>query len=385
MARESLVGNVAQDLGLSPSQLAARKARVVSEGSEQHFRLDPHSGVLTLTETLDRERICPHSESCALLFQLFFENPVQLIRGEVEVRDVNDHSPVFPEREVVLEISETASPGSRFSLESAQDEDVGINGVQNYSLSPNSHFSLDVDRGKGGAEFVKLFLQRPLDREEQRELHLVLTATDGGSPPRSGTAQVRVVVLDANDNVPVFSREVYEARVAENSPPGQLVVRVSAADPDEGSNCKVRYTFTSERSRRLFSLNAETGEIHIESNLDFEEAECHDIEVKATDGGGLSAHCRVHVEVLDVNDNAPEIALSSVSASIPEDAPPRTVVALLSVRDRDSGDNGRTECAIEGDVPFSLTAAFANHYELRTSAALDRETTAEYNVSIVAT
>ncbi|POI18691.1 hypothetical protein CIB84_017562, partial [Bambusicola thoracicus] len=210
MARESLVGNVAQDLGLSPSQLAARKARVVSEGSEQHFRLDPHSGVLTLTETLDRERICPHSESCALLFQLFFENPVQLIRGEVEVRDVNDHSPVFPQKEVVLEISETASAGSRFHLEAAQDEDVGINGIQNYSLSPNSHFSLDVETGKGGAKYVKLVLQRPLDREEQREVHLVLTATDGGSPPRSGTAQVRVVVLDANDNVPVFSREVYE-------------------------------------------------------------------------------------------------------------------------------------------------------------------------------
>ncbi|POI18558.1 hypothetical protein CIB84_017700, partial [Bambusicola thoracicus] len=348
MARESLVGNVAQDLGLSPSQLAARKARVVSEGSEQHFRLDPHSGVLTLTETLDRERICPHSESCALLFQLFFENPVQLIRGEVEVRDVNDHSPVFPEKEMILEILETASIGSRFPLEAARDKDVGINGLQNYSLSPNSHFSLAPEKGENGDKYAELVLQRPLDREEQREVHLVLTATDGGSPPRSGTAQVRVVVLDANDNVPVFSREVYEVRVAENSPPGQLVVRVSAADPDEGSNGKVRYTFpqVSSGSKQLFTLNPENGEIRVLGNLDYEEAKSHKLIARATDGGGLYAHCKVHVEVLDVNDNAPEIALSSVSASIPEDAPPRTVVALLSVRDRDSGDNGRTECAI---------------------------------------
>eukprot|EP00076_Gallus_gallus_P026169 XP_015148984.2 protocadherin beta-15-like [Gallus gallus] len=387
MARDSLVGNVAQDLGLSPSQLAARKARVVSEGSEQHFRLDPHSGVLTVTETLDRERICPHSESCALLFKLFFENPVQLIRGEVEVRDVNDNSPEFPEKEVVLDIPETASAGIRFPLEAARDKDVGINGLQNYSLSPNSHFSLALETGKDGGRYAELVLQKPLDREEQRELHLVLTATDGGSPPRSGTAQVRVVVLDANDNMPVFSREVYEVRVAENSPPGQLVVRVSAADPDEGSNGKVRYTFTqaSAGSQHLFDLNADSGVIRVSGILDFEEAKSHELVVRATDGGGLYAYSKVHVEVLDVNDNAPEIALSSVSASIPEDAPPRTVVALLSVRDRDSGDNGRTECAIEGDVPFSLTAAFANHYELRTSAALDRETTAEYNVSIVAT
>ncbi|OXB51553.1 UNVERIFIED_CONTAM: hypothetical protein H355_005777, partial [Colinus virginianus] len=302
MARDSVVGNVAQDLGLSPSQLAARKARVVSEGSEQRFRLDPRSGVLTLTETLDREHICPHSESCTLSFQLLLENPVQLIRGEVDVRDVNDNSPVFPQKEMVLEIIETASPRSRFHLESAQDKDEGLNGVQNYSLSANPHFSLHQEKGKDGSRYAELILQRQLDREEQRELRLVLTATDGGSPPRSGTAEVRVVVLDANDNMPVFSREVYEVRVAENSPPGQLLVRVSAADPDDGSNGKVRYAFTqaSERARQLFDLNAETGEIRVSGNLDFEEVKSHELMVRATDGGGQSAHCRVHVEVLDV-------------------------------------------------------------------------------------
>ncbi|KFU83414.1 Protocadherin beta-5, partial [Chaetura pelagica] len=96
----------------------------------------------------------------------------------------------------------------------------------------------------------------------------------------------------------------------------------------------------------------------------------------------LSAHCKVQVEVVDVNDNAPEIALTSVSASIAEDAPPRTVVALFSVRDRDSGDNGRTECSVDGDLPFSLSPTFDSYYELRSTAALDRERTAEYNISI---
>ncbi|NXC48971.1 PCDBF protein, partial [Penelope pileata] len=387
MARDSLVANVAQELGLSPGQLAARRARVVSEGSGQRFRLDPGSGILTVTETLDRERLCSQSESCTLSFQIFLENPMQLIRGEVEIRDVNNNSPVFPQKEMVVEILETEAPGSRFPLESARDKDTGKNGLQNYSLSPNSHFSLALETGEDGAKYAELVLQRQLDREEQRELHLLLTATDGGSPPRSGTAQVRVVVLDANDNMPVFSREVYEVRVAENSPPGQLVLRISATDPDEGTNGEVRYTITqtSEGSRQLFNLNADTGEIRISGKLDFEEAKRHKLVVRATDGGGLSAHCKVHVEVLDVNDNAPEIALTSLSASIPEDAPPRTVVALFSVRDRDGGDNGRAECAIEGDVPFSLAAASDGYYEVRSSAALDRETTAEYNVSITAT
>ncbi|NXG24196.1 PCDBG protein, partial [Grallaria varia] len=387
MERDSFVANIAKDLGVPPSQLAARKARVVSEGNEQLFRLNQNTGVLTAKESLDREEICPQSDTCTLFFKIFFENPLQLIRGEVEVRDVNDNSPVFPEKEMVLKILETASPGSRFPLESAQDKDVGSNGLQNYSLGSNPHFSLVIGAGKDGVKLVELVLQRQLDREEQGELNLLLTATDGGSPPRSGTAQVRIVVVDANDNIPAFEREVYEVRLAENSPPELLVVRVAAADPDEGSYGEVRYSFTqtSERSRQLFQLNPATGEIRIAGNLDFEEAKTHKMVVKATDGGELSAHCKVHVEVLDVNDNAPEIALTSLTASIPEDAPPRTVVALFSVRDRDSGDNGRTECSIDGDLPFSLTPTFDSYYELRTNAALDRESKARYNITITAT
>ncbi|NWI97735.1 PCDB4 protein, partial [Pitta sordida] len=386
MERDSFVANIAKDLGVPLSQLAARKARVVSEGNEQLFRLNQNTGVLTAKESLDREEICPQSDTCTLVFKIFFENPLQLIRGELEIRDINDNSPVFPEKEMVLKILETASPGSRFPLESAQDKDVGINGLQNYSLASNPHFSLANGAGKDGVKYVELVLQRQLDREEQGELNLLLTAIDGGSPPRSGMAQVRIVVMDANDNAPVFEREIYEVRLAENSPMDQLVIRVAAADPDEGSYGEVRYslTQTSERSRQLFQLNPATGEIRVAGNLDFEEAKTHRMVVKATDGGGLSSQCKVQVEVLDVNDNAPEIALTSLTASIPEDAPPRTVVALFSVRDRDSGDNGRTECSIDGDLPFSLTPTFDNYYELRTNAALDRERTADYNITITA-
>ncbi|NXN10685.1 PCDBG protein, partial [Indicator maculatus] len=387
MERESFVGNIAQDLGLDPSQLAARKARVVSEGSQQLFRLNPSTGVLTATETLDREEICPQSETCTLFFKVLFDNPLQLIRGEVEVLDVNDNSPVFPEKEMVLDIPETTPPGFRFLMESAWDKDVGSNGLQNYSLGSNSYFSLALGTGKDGIKYPELVLDRHLDREEQPKISLLLTATDGGSPPRSGTTLIGIVVLDANDNMPVFSQEVYEVHIAENSPPGHLVVRVTATDPDDGSYGKVQYTFsrTLEGSQHVFELNPDTGEIRLTGRLDFEETKKHEMVVKATDGGGLFTQCKVLVEVVDVNDNAPEIQLTSHTASIPEDAPPRTLVALFSVRDRDSGDNGRTECTIEGDLPFTLTPTFDNYYELRTNAALDRETTSEYNISIRAT
>ncbi|XP_068021735.1 protocadherin beta-15-like [Melanerpes formicivorus] len=387
MERDSFVGNIAQDLGLTPSQLAARKARVVSEGNQQLFRLNPSTGVLTAKESLDREEICPQSETCTLFFKVLFDNPLQLIRGEVEVLDVNDNSPVFPRNEMVLKILETTPPGFRFPLERAHDKDEGSNSLQNYSLDSHSYFSLAVKSGNDGAKYPELILERQLDHEEQAETNLLLTATDGGSPPRSATAQVRIVVLDANDNIPMFSREVYEVRVSENSPPGQLVVRVEATDADDGSYGKVQYAFseTSEGSQQLFDLNPDTGEIRVAGNLDFEKTKNYEIMVRATDGGELFSHCKVQVEVMDVNDNVPEIQLTSHTASIPEDAPPRTLVALFSVRDRDAGDNGRIECTIEGDLPFTLTSTFDNYYELRTSMALDRETAAEYNISIRAT
>ncbi|KFV62796.1 Protocadherin beta-16, partial [Dryobates pubescens] len=194
--RDSFVGNIAQDLGLTPSQLAARKARVVSEGNQQLFRLNPSTGVLTAKESLDREEICPQSETCTLFFTLFFDNPLQLIRGEVDVLDVNDNSPVFPEKEMVLKVLETTPPGFSFPLERAQDADEGSNGLQNYSLGPDSHFSLAVKSGNDGAKHPELVLERQLDREEKPEINLLLTATDGGSLPRSSTAQVRIILLD---------------------------------------------------------------------------------------------------------------------------------------------------------------------------------------------
>ncbi|NXX40135.1 PCDB1 protein, partial [Tricholaema leucomelas] len=301
MERDSFVGNIAQDLGLAPSQLAARKARVVFEGSQQLFRLNPSSGVLTARESLDREEICPQSETCTLFFTVFFDNPLQLIRGEVEVLDVNDNSPTFSEKEMVFEIPETTSPGSRFLLDTAQDADAGSNALQNYILGSNSHFSLSLGTEKDGAKYAELLLDQQLDREEQKELNLRITAIDGGSPPRSGTAQIRIVVLDANDNTPMFSQEVYEVRLPENSPPGQPVVRVLATDPDEGSYGKVRYAFTqiSKGSAQLFDLNPDTGEVRVVGNLDFEDTKNHKMVIKATDGGGNSAHCKVQVEVVD--------------------------------------------------------------------------------------
>uniref|UniRef100_A0A8C3PJX6 Cadherin domain-containing protein n=1 Tax=Calidris pygmaea TaxID=425635 RepID=A0A8C3PJX6_9CHAR len=268
-----------------------------------------------------------------------------------------------------------------------QDLDVGSNSVQAYSTAPeNEYFSVSFGSRIKGKKYVELVLEKALDREEQAEVGFSLIAVDGGSPPRSGTTQIRIVVLDVNDNAPVFTQEQYIGQVLENAPEGFVVLRVVATDQDVGVNGEITYQFSQAvgQSNSVFMIDHRSGEIKLIKTLDFEVAENHEFNVQATDGGGLSAICKVLVEVVDVNDNAPELAVSSFTSPLPENALPGTVVALFTVRDRDSGANGKVSCALEDQLAFSLRPAYKNYYELVTMSTLDREETARYILSVAA-
>ncbi|NWV71763.1 PCDB4 protein, partial [Malurus elegans] len=383
----SLIGNLAEDAGLSPAQLSARRARLVSEDGRQHFRLERGSGRLVVAGRLDREELCGQSATCMLPFELLLANPLQFFRVEVILEDINDHSPVFPEERVTFDIPETSEPGSRFPLEGARDLDIGSNNIQAYSISPeNEHFSVSYGSRSNGDRYLELVLEKPLDREEQSEMNFDVIAVDGGSPPRTGTIQVKVVILDANDNAPIFTHERYSAKVFENMPEGSAVLTVQATDPDAGVNGDISYQLSQAmgQSESAFVIDPITGEIKLTKALDFEAAQTHELSVRARDGGGLSAMCKVLVEVVDVNDNAPELVVNSFSSPLPENTVPGTVVALFSVRDRDSGANGKISCALEDQLFFSLRPAYKNYYELVTVSALDREETAQYMLTVTA-
>ncbi|XP_067160742.1 protocadherin gamma-C5 isoform X2 [Apteryx mantelli] len=384
----TVVGNVAQDLGLKVEELSGRRLRLGSEESLRYFAVRLDSGALVVSEQLDRERLCGAAASCVLSVQVVTENPLELFRLEVEILDLNDNSPSFPTAHRTLRISESATMAARFPLESAQDPDVGTNAVGSYRLSPNSHFSLDVKQLKDGKLFPELVLERALDREEQPELQLVLTAVDGGSPARSGTAQITVLVLDSNDNAPAFDRAVYKVRVPENTPAGALLLRLNASDPDEGPNGETQYSFgvhTPDAVRRLFALDPRSGEVRVSGTLDFEESPFYEIHARARDGGvpEMEGHCVLQVEVEDANDNPPEVLLTSLLNPVPEDTPPETVVGLFNVRDRDSGANGDVSLEISPNVPFAIRS-LQNHYSLVTRESLDRETTPQYAVELIA-
>ncbi|XP_038006197.1 protocadherin beta-15-like [Motacilla alba alba] len=383
----SLVGKLAEDARLTPAQLSARRARLLSEDGRQHFALERASGRLVVAGRLDREQLCAQSATCMLPFELLLDNPLQFFRVEVTLQDINDHSPVFREDRVTFRIPETSEPGSRFPLEVARDLDIGSNTVQAYSIAPeNEYFSVSFGAGITGKKYLELVLERSLDREEQAEMSFSVMAVDGGSPPRSGTTQVKIVILDANDNAPIFTQEEYIGRVLENMPEGSVVLTVLATDPDAGVNGQISYQLSEvvDQSESAFVIDPMTGEIKLTKPLDFEASESHELSVKATDGGGLSAICKVLVEVVDVNDNAPEVVVSSFSSPLPENTEPGTVVALFTVRDRDSGANGKISCALEDQLFFSLRPAYKNYYELVTVSALDREETPRYVLSVTA-
>ena len=106
--------------------------------------------------------------------------------------------------------------------------------------------------------------------------------------------------------------------------------------------------------------------------------------VEAKDRGSLSTRCKVIIEVLDENDNSPEIIITSLSDQILEDSPPGMVVALFKTRDQDSKENGEVTCNLSRDIPFKIHSSSNNYYKLVTDGALDRERTPEYNVTITA-
>ncbi|XP_057205183.1 protocadherin gamma-A11-like isoform X18 [Triplophysa rosa] len=388
MKRGSVIGNIAKDLGLDVSRLSSRKARMDIEVNGMRFcGINLNTGDLTVTERIDREDICEKKASCVIKQELVLENPLELHRFILNIQDINDNSPLFKQNVIKLEIRESADKGSRYLLDEAHDADIGVNSVQSYILQNNNHFLLNVVTRENGRKYGELVMNKELDREQQKEVTLILTAVDGGTPPRSGTVVIHVTVLDANDNAPVFSQAVYKVSLPENSPVDTVVVTVSATDADEGQNGKVIYEFSrmSGIATELFNIDQKSGEIKVKGPVDFEEEVKYELLIEGKDGSGLSSGTRVIIQITDVNDNTPIIIIKSLNSPVPENASPGTEVGIINVQDRDSENNGQVRCSIQQNVPFKLVPSIKNYYSLVTTGELDRELLSDYNITITAT
>nr|XP_057944652.1 protocadherin-17 isoform X2 [Doryrhamphus excisus] len=393
----TVIGNIAKDARLGLEQIGqggqGKKAnfRVLENSAPHLIDVDPQSGLLYTKQRIDRETLCKRNPKCQLSMEVF-ANDKEICMIKIDIQDINDNSPIFPSDQIDIDISENAVPGTRFPLTSAHDPDAGENGLKTYQITRDDYnlFSLEVKSRGDGTKFPELVIQRPLDREERNHHTLILSATDGGEYPRSGTMQINVKVIDSNDNSPVFDQPSYVVEIPENSPPGKVLIDLNATDPDEGNNGQVVYSFSGyapERIRELFSIDSRTGVIKIQGEIDYEESPVIEIDVQAKDLGPnpIPGHCKVTVKVLDRNDNWPSIGFVSVrQGAISEAAPPGTVIALVRVTDKDSGRNGQLQCRVLGNVPFKLEENYDNFYTVVTDRPLDREAQDEYNVTIVA-
>ncbi|XP_036932839.1 protocadherin alpha-3-like [Acanthopagrus latus] len=384
------VGNVAKDLGLDVSSLSDRRFRVVSESKETYFEVNQNNGVLYVRSKIDREELCRGSGACLMELKVIVENPLEIHYVVVEITDVNDHSPTFPEKVQRFEIAEHTLPGRRFQLHAARDPDAGINSIRTYTLTSNEHFEVDI-RQSDEDKVPFLVLKKSLDREQKDKHTLLVTAVDGGKPPRSGTLNVSIIVLDSNDNRPVFSQEIYQISIQENVPVGTSIFRMNATDPDEDTNGQIEYSLGKTLKKEVydvFELDKVTGEIRVKGIVDYEENDIYKLDVEASDKGTppLTGESRVIIKIKDVNDNPPEIEVTSLSNTVSEDSKPGTMISLISMKDKDSGVNGKVIPSLTSDVPFELKPSYKeNIYSVVTKGFLDREEVSHYEIIIKAT
>ncbi|XP_060542583.1 protocadherin gamma-B6-like isoform X5 [Pantherophis guttatus] len=383
--KHSFVGNLAKDLGLDVDLLSKHKLAISSE--KEYFILNEQNSDLYINDRIDREKICRKLSTCILKLEVVAHNPLNIFHIKVFILDINDNAPQFKEKDIKLEVSESHLPGARFALGNAEDEDIGINALQDYHLSSTPYFKLEVQESKDGGKYAELILQKPLDREKEHTHHLILTASDGGQPVKTGTLIIEISVIDTNDNPPVFSQAIYKTSLKENTPRGTSLLQVKASDSDEGSNAAIHYTVSKilDSSQKKFILDPTDGTISLKESIDFEDRGSYVMIIRANDGGGLVAHCNVEIEVLDENDNPPEVIITSLSSPILEDILPGAVVALIKVHDRDSGLNGEVTCYLRETVLFQVVSSSDYYFKLLTDGPLDREKTPVYNLTITAT
>ncbi|XP_040200854.1 protocadherin gamma-B2-like isoform X31 [Rana temporaria] len=386
LKKGSTIGNIAKDLGLNAKELSLRNFHIVLRGKTQHFFVNSENGDLYVMDRIDREGLCGTKLNCFISFEAVIENPLHLYTVKVEIQDVNDNAPSFSKDVFDIAISESALPGVRLSLGPAQDPDIGSNSVQKYTIDENVYFSLGEMTASDGMKYPELILEKSLDREKQSMYRLTLTASDGGQPSKTGTAYINVKVLDVNDNFPKFDKDAYEIYLKENVPIGFVVLQLNATDKDEASNAEITYSFSNvpENAHSTFTIDSKNGSIKVIRDIDFEVTEEYKMIIEAKDGGGLATQCKISIQITDTNDNAPEITITSVSATVPEDSPPDTIIALINVHDLDTGENGEVVCEISDTLPFKLILSSASYYKLVTTENIDREKTSHYNITIKA-
>ncbi|XP_068628013.1 fat-like cadherin-related tumor suppressor homolog [Battus philenor] len=352
----------------------------LAETTDQ-FAVHPTSGVVTLTRALVAAESARHEVTLlardrASLLARGGDAPAARATLVVRVARVNLHAPELRARRLP-ELIEN-STAEVYAIVEVTDRDSGEHGriasLEIVDGDPDGHFRVRPSAQPGEYDVVAHAL---LDRETApRGYNLTLRATDAGRPARSSYLTLPVTLVDANDNAPVFSREVYEASVPETAPPNTPVIRLKVSDRDAGSNARVYIEIVGGNEGGEFSVNPDTGVLYTAVPLDAEDKSLYTLTVSAIDQGNAGTRkqssAKVKIAIVDANDNDPVFDKDDVEVALAENGPTGVMVARVSARDADSGENAYISYSVANlqPIPFEV-----DHFSgaVRTTKLLDYE------------
>ena len=223
----------------------------------------------------------------------------------INVSDANLNQPYFIGTPYQFAIEEDAAVGSVVYNVTAIDMDSGENARIAYSILDNDAFHINSQTGE-------VVLKQALDREVVPSYMLSITATDHGRLPKTDTADIDVIVLDANDNAPKFQEPAYHGVVEEDALIGTSILTVHAMDVDVGINSRICYSI--DESNVNFMIEPTFGIIRTAKELDRERTAIHEFMIYAIDRGSpaQTTSVLVTIDVIDKNDNAPQFDSSNM-------------------------------------------------------------------------
>ncbi|XP_046405905.1 cadherin-23 [Ischnura elegans] len=340
------------------------------------FELTPIDGFLKVAHLLDREKVEVIKLVVGVQDTASTTGPQTASTTlTIIIDDENDNNPKFRKAFYRRAITENSKNGVTIATVRADDADK--NRTITYSLEGHRSITELVHLHWETGEIV---VANKIDREVQPWLNFSVKATDSGIPSRSSLAELYVQVLDENDNNPYFIGDISNVTVREDAPLGTTICVIEARDADIGDYGKVTYLLDRRSSQGKFQIDPETGELSVADTLNREEQNVYVLIIEAwdnyqfgyTSGESRNAFKQIGINIVDVNDETPEIDIPEGCATVTEFHNLQDDITVVRGRDGDDPytPNGQIVFSIiDGNAQGLFRIKNIDHLQARVTAA----------------
>ncbi|XP_066284596.1 protocadherin Fat 4-like [Branchiostoma lanceolatum] len=335
---------------------------IISGNEENKFVVNQADGPLLLASSLDRES----NDTYNITLRAYDGGSPSLsttVTVHITVLDVNDNTALWTDANYTFSISEDATVGTSVGNISASDIDISNNADLRYTITSgdsSNQFAIVDTTGN-------ITVNGALDREAITNYTLTVQVTDLGNPALQNSVTVLIIVVDVNDNNPIFTQTLYETQYDENSNTGLSVLTVTATDADNGTNAAITYSIlnTSTAGLNYFNIDSSSGQVSIGSSLDREADEIVTFVVVASDGGTptLTGTTTVRVNVTDLNDNPPVFNPDFYSLEIPYDSTSTDALTTVTATDADITTNAEIIFSLVDQTEFFTMEPFSGNFK----------------------